>query len=386
MTAPYKKRGKMRILHIAAANMLTGGGERHVAELIEWQLKNGQTPALIAPGGGDLGSFAAEKKIAYYPAAIARGFSFASLNAVKDAILDFDPEIIHVHGHRAALFGRLADDQAEHRLVYTLHGIHVDTGRLSFVKLAIERFLHRFVTHFIVTASGDIEKAERLRIARADEITLVYNGIPLRSDEETARLRGQFRQSLEGRGVSDETVLILHVGRLDAQKDQPSLIHATSLITSERDWHLAMICPGEDAMRAKMQALIDEYDLSDRVSLLPAMSDISAAYIDADVFVLSSLWEGTPYSLLEAMQAECAIVATAVGGIPEAIEDGISGMVTEIRDARAIGEGLELMVEDELLRKTYAAQARAIALERYTLDAMARAIQDCYEMVRARKA
>lgn len=371
----------MRILHIAAANMLTGGGERHVAELITWQKEQGHDCALIAPGGGDLGELAHKLGLSVYEAKIARGFSLDALNAVMDGIIDFEPEIVHVHGHRAALFGRLADSLAGKRLVYTLHGIHIGQGLASFAKIAIERLYHKRVARFIVTAKSDIQKAEMFGIARADEIDLVYNGIPLRSDEEIARIKGAFRAKLSERGVSENTALILHVGRLDVQKDQQTLIKAASLIRAEKDWHLAMICPGSSDSHAKYQALIDEYGVSDRLTLFSALGDISAAYVDADIFTLSSLWEGTPYSLLEAMQAENAIVATEVSGIPEAIEHEVSGLLFGPRDAEKQAELLARVIDDVVLREEFAARARETALKRYTLDHMARSIQKVYERV-----
>lgn len=381
---PSQRGFTMRILHIVAANMLTGGGERHVADLMVKLKERGHEVGLVAPLGGDLQEIAEANGVDYFSAEIGSGYSTGRVNRLRDSIVEYNPDIVHAHGHRAAFFARLADPKAAKRVVYTLHGIHIDSGFLTPFKKGAERYLYDRTAYFVVTAISDQEKALALNLADKNRLEVVYNGIITPEYGE----KGNFKAELKKRGVSDDTVLFLHVGRLCAQKDHPTLVRAFSTLVSNLsdkqghpDFHLAMICPGADNERDKLQASIDNAGLSDVITLMPGRSDIHDAYQDADVFVLSSLWEGTPYSLLEAMLAKTAIVSTNVGGLAEAVESGVSGELVDTKDAQSLAAAMRKMILEPQTREAYQERAHQIAKDRYTLDSMTDRLEAIYKKV-----
>jgi len=367
----------MRILMVAAANSLQGGGEKHVADLITELAKRGYAVALVAPDGGDLKRIADDADVRYYPAPIASGYSSARVKAVRKAIEDFEPDIVHAHGHRAAMFARLADSQASRRVVYTLHGIHVGRGMLAPIKKAIERRLYSRTAYFVVTCRADQELGRELRILDASRCRVVYNGI---KDAVYQGEEGSFRKEF---GLTAEDVLMLHVGRLNPQKDQKTLIDAIASIKQPAgyDFKLVMICPGEAEARREMQSYVDSKTYAGKIEILPGRPSLARAYADSDIFTLSSVGEGTPYSVLEAMQGGCAVVSTAVGGVVEAVEEGSSGLLVPPKSPSRLGERLNELVHEKARCREFGMRGARIVGERYTLSAMVDQLVEVYESV-----
>lgn len=370
----------MRILHIGAANSLTGGGEKHIADLMTTLGELGHEVGLAAPDGGDLKDIAESHNIAYFPVEIGSGFSFGRLADMRAILEKFNPDIVHAHGHRAALFARMADPQAAQRVVYTLHGIHVDSGTLAPLKMQNEKVLSEKTAYFIVTCQQDFDKAIDLGIVNPRKLGLVYNG--LAEDLASAEKSGEFRDEI---GLDHDTVLILHVGRLHYQKNHNMLIDALALAKPKISvpFRLVMVAPGEDKDREKLVKYIASKGLTDDTILLGGRSNLTSAYRDADIFVLSSRHEGTPYALLEAMMAGLPVVATAVGGIPEAIEQGKSGLLSPPDDAAALAESLATLSNNPEMRISFGALAQKTAQERYSLAAMTALLEDVYKKVLA---
>jgi glycosyltransferase involved in cell wall biosynthesis len=106
--------------------------------------------------------------------------------------------------------------------------------------------------------------------------------------------------------------------------------------------------------------------------------DVPAILAAADVFVLSSLWEGNPLSIMEAMAAGKPVIATAVGGVPELVEDGVSGILVPPRTPDALAEAMILLAREAVLRRKMGEVARQRALERFGVDRMAREYERLY--------
>lgn len=370
----------MRILHIGAANSLTGGGEKHIADLMTTLSELGHEVGLAAPDGGDLKRIAIENNIAYFPVEIGSGFSYGRVTRMREIIESFKPDIIHAHGHRAALFARMADPEAAKRVVYTLHGIHVDSGTLAPLKKQNEKVLCGKTAYFVVTCQQDYDKAISLGIVDPEKLATVYNG--LAEDLAKEESAGEFRREI---GLQEDTLLILHIGRLAHQKNHNMLVDALALAKPSISvpFQLVMVAPGGDKERNKLEKYIASKELSGDILLLGGRASLASAYRDADIFVLSSRHEGTPYALLEAMMAGLPVVATAVGGIPEAIEQGKSGLLSPSGDSGALAASLITLSNDPEMRAAFGELAQRTAQERYSLKAMTALLEEIYEKVLA---
>ena len=368
----------MRVLLVAAANSLTGGGERHVADLADALIGQGHDVAIVAPAGGDFDDVALKRGAVRFKAEIGSGFGLSKVGAVRNAIDAFQPDIVHAHGHRAALFARLADPKAHRRVIVTLHGIHVDKGPLSPVKLLLDRALHRRNAHIITTCVADAKHAYELGIADPASTTVVYNGVRRPNNV----VPGAFRAEL---GIDDDVPLILHVGRLSPPKDHPTLINGFAQyceMTGDERATLAMICPGDEDERER---LAYEYAAplpsADRIHILPGRARLGTAYADADMFLLTSLWEARPYVLVEAMLHRCAVISTNVGGVAELVTDRETGLLIEPGRPADVAHAIRELVEDVQLRHRLAESAHDYVKDRFTIGTMGKEIEAVYAKV-----
>ncbi|HRU04292.1 MAG TPA: glycosyltransferase [Candidatus Brocadiia bacterium] len=165
------------------------------------------------------------------------------------------------------------------------------------------------------------------------------------------------------------------VARLDEQKDPMTMLEAFAMARAPGAV-LAWAGDGPLAEAARRRA--EELGLTDRVRFLGRLADVRPLLGRADVFALASRWEGMPNCVLEAMASGLPVVATAVGGCRELVEDEVTGLLARPGDAGDLGKKLGILLEQEGLRRKMGEAGRRRAAERFSLDAMVRANEDLY--------
>jgi glycosyltransferase involved in cell wall biosynthesis len=207
-----------------------------------------------------------------------------------------------------------------------------------------------------------------------DRFVTIPNGI---SPPPPGRSRAVVRAELD---LLDSDRLILAVGSLTRQKDHAVLIEAFQRVARRASGvHLAIA--GEGPLRTALERQVNDAGLTDRVHLLGARSDAVDLIAAADAFALASVREGLSITLLEAMRAGCPVVATRVGGSPEAIEHGASGWIVEPRDPRALSEALLELLGDPVHAAECARSARQCWQERFTAERMVADTEELYQEV-----
>lgn len=403
----------LRVLLVAAANATTGGGERHVADLVRCLPAAGIEVGLACPSGGDLTALAESVALPVYPAEIGGAPTPASQAALRHAIASFAPDIVHAHGSRAALHVRLADRLSRTRCVYTVHGIHVDKAPLPrrILLISAERLLRPRTAAFITVCESDLRRGARLRILDPARATAIHNGIempperasagPLNARQgsgpdmtEVSPFRRRRTQVMFGpepvqtpeappsfrseAAIPADAPCVLTIGRLCEPKDHATLLRAWAIVEREIPAaRLAII--GSGPLRASLDALSASLGIGPTVRILPPRPDVAEAYREADAFVLSSRWEGFPYVVLEAMSHGLPVVATSVDGIPEAIEDGVSGLLAPPRDPAALAAALVTVLRDSALADALGRAARERVAREFSLSAMVAATVAVYE-------
>ena len=372
----------MRILLIAAANTTTGGGERHVVDLAQGLHKRGVEVAIAAPAGGAMRELADRLAVPYFEVDV---YGRGVRSEILVALDEFKPDIVHAHGSRVALFARQADPRANERCVVTLHGLAGAHGISSFAKLALERRVKDKTAAFITVCRSDRDKADKLGIIDADKATVIYNGVSLPPLEQLNAWYDERVLSHEA-GFDPDAPVLFHVGRLSHEKNQQGLLHAfTWLLARERDARLVLICAGSDKARAKLEHLAKKLNIAHAIAWLEPRSDLMPLYASCDAFVLPSLWEGLPYTILEAMAAGAPVVASNVDGIPEAVVPDVTGFLESPHEPEAFAEVLEDALELlEVQRREMGENARAGIGQRFGLERMVDDTVAVYERIRAR--
>jgi glycosyltransferase involved in cell wall biosynthesis len=277
------------------------------------------------------------------------------------------PDVIDTHTSKAGALGRLAafaynitrPRRRRCLVVHTFHG-HVFRGyfgRLgSWAVRVVERMLAR-LTDVVITISprqrDDI--VNEYRIAPAERVELVRLGLEL---DPLLALDGVAPTLRANLGYREDAVVFAFVGRLVPIKDPSTLVRAFSLVASEVPSAQLMIV-GDGELRAEVASLAESLGLAGTVTFLGWRHDLCAVYGALDVLTLSSLSEGTPVALIEAMAAGRPSIATAVGGVPDVVTDGVTGILVPAGSPRRLADAMIRMARDPDLRKRMGAAGRA---------------------------
>lgn len=184
------------------------------------------------------------------------------------------------------------------------------------------------------------------------------------------------RESLAGGG----SVLVASAGRLEEQKGYEYLVRAARFVVDQHP-HVRFVVAGCGPRRPALERLIGELGLDDHFHLLGFRSDVPAVLAACDLFVSSSLWEGLPLAVLEAMLLARPVVATDVGGTREVVRPGETGILVPPRDPVGLALALSRLVDDPALGHRYASQGRELALGYADLDTKARVLDRVFQGV-----
>lgn len=373
----------MRVLLVAASASVTGGGERHVADLLAELPACDVEVCVVCPPVGDLADLCRRAGIRVFPIDLSSGFRLGQVMDFKAALREWTPHIVHAHGSRAAAFARTADSDAAKRLLYTVHGIHIDKAGTPARRAAfktVERGLQHRTARWITVCEADTRKGARLHILDPQRTDTVYNGIRATSDEDHATAiarRGGFRAELS---LQPNQPLVLSVGRFHQQKDFPTMLRAWSQVR-ERVPGAVLALVGGGELGGRLRELAVALSLGDSVRFVSPRPGLGAVYADADLFALSSLWEGLPYVVLEAMDAGLPVVATSVDGLPEAVEEGVTGTLVPAAEPGALADALVTLLLDRDARERMGQAGRARVHERFQLSGMIEGVMDVYGKV-----
>lgn len=183
-------------------------------------------------------------------------------------------------------------------------------------------------------------------------------------------------------GIAKDETLLLSVGRLSREKAHIDLLSAFNhLRENNPDTKSTVVIVGEGPERASLAAAATSFCLSESVIFAGEVSNVQPYYAAADVVVLPSHSEGSPYVLLEAMAAKVPVVATAVGGVPEMVEDEESALLVPARDPRAMAAAIARVLTDPELARKLTANASTLVATRYAPETQIRSLVELYVSV-----
>lgn len=282
--------------------------------------------------------------------------------------------LLHVHSQEAGLFGRLAGRLAGVPIVvYTPQTIDIRQKRWQRLYWRVERILAHLTDAIISVNEVDRQRLLALGIAAA-RVHTIPNGIdlaPWQPDVDGAAARREL-------GLGPDDPVVLQVGRLSAQKDPLTLLRAAALVQG-RQPAVRFLLAGDGPLRDEVTGAIEALGLASFVRLLGWREDVPQLLAACDVLALSSLWEGTPYVLLEAMAMARPVVATAVNGSREVVADGETGYLVPPANPEALaGRILDLLDRPEQARRMgQAGRERVQAM--FSLESMTARVEDLYD-------
>ncbi len=342
----------MKILEIIADGR-PGGGTTHVLSLMRHLVTHGNDVYFITQQD----SYALKRARELEVQARGLDFFFSCLDLrvpwkIGRLVERVQPEVVHVHGSRAGFFFSLASSKYSGPAVYTVHGYHFPHKLPGIRSLALmaERQTVRNVNALVFVSEYDRRLSDRYRLSPVHGRKLVvYNGI------EDISLNAR-------RGTDLRCVGFL--GRMEYQKD-PLLFVDTIRMLVGKGYRAKMI--GGGSLESEVRDLLVRYGIDNHVRMLGHLGREDALREIAEVgsILFTSRWEGMPIAVMEAMSMRIPVVAPSVGGIPEIIDDGVSGILVKDRDPRQFAEAVERVTTNPRFRERIVEAAYRDVKERF---------------------
>ncbi|MBI4934155.1 MAG: glycosyltransferase [Actinobacteria bacterium] len=296
------------------------------------------------------------------------------------------PDVVHTHTAKAGTLGRIAALVAGVPIrVHTFHG-HVFDGYFPAWKawafLAIERVVARFTDRVLTLSEGlRDDLSSHFRVAPASKITVVPLGLDLHPLAQCEMHRGELRREL---GIPPDAVLVGIVGRMVPVKNHGLFFRALAELVTRESRPLRAIVVGSGELEAQLRPQVDGLGLSPIVHFLGWRRDLERIYADLDVVALTSLNEGTPVALIEAMAAGVPVVSTAVGGAPDLLREGERGeLVSPPFSPVAVASGIQRALAPSSRQR--AARFRRAVLDEYGAERLCRDLEQLYRGLLAAK-
>jgi glycosyltransferase involved in cell wall biosynthesis len=345
-----------------------GGAQAYVAALLP-ALVDGFDVSVAAHGDGPLRDAADRLCVRFLPLRHVR----RAINPWRDAVGLLElvrllrrerPDILHASSSKAGVLGRLAAAIAGVPIrIFTVHGwaFTAHSGLAARLYRVADRLMRPLTTVTVCVAEHERATGLAARTCSETRTVVIPNAIDARAVPRTRR--------------SSKVPQLVAVGRLKAPKDFVTLVRAVAELPQES---CELLIVGEGPDRPELEAEIDRLGLDGRVRLAGERDDVPDLLARADVFVLASASEGMPISVLEAMAAGLPVVASRVGGVPEVVADGETGLLVPPGSSQDLAAALGRLLADFKLRQRLGDAGRIHVRERFDLAPFRRAHVELY--------
>jgi glycosyltransferase involved in cell wall biosynthesis len=369
---PAIEGGRIRVVEVMATGT-NGGAQEHVFGLVTRMDPARYDVRVVSLSHGS--SLRRLQKAGIEASVIDEPDDTLAVRALADELAAFEPEVVHNHMYRAEVVGTKAAFQLGEKgcprpsVISTVHSSRIrcveDREQLRNLTPLMDRLI-------AVSRAIQVKIAEEGR--RGAPVSLIYNGVDMQ--------RYNHQQPCctlhEDYSIPAEAPIVGVVARLEAEKGHRTLIDAwPEVLTRVPDARLLIV--GEGSERDSLEAQVDLLDISERVIFTGRREDVPAVTAALDVSVLPSYREAQGLSVLEAMALSRPVVASAVGGIPEMVEDGVTGLLVPPHDCYALAAAIIRLLTDHPYADMLARAGHELVHERFCIELMVQAVCDIYD-------
>jgi len=288
------------------------------------------------------------------------------------------PLVVHTHSSKAGILGRIAAALAGVPVVvHTYHGFGFHDRQnplVKFVYVSLERLCARLTTRLVYVSIANAQYAERQKLGPAQGATIIRSGVRL-SDFPAKVDAAKLKMSA---GIGMHKPVVVSIGNLKPQKNAGDFVAAAAKV-SQKFPDARFVFIGDGPQRRALEARAFSLGLEGKIMFLGWRKDAAQWLAASDVFAMTSLWEGLPRALVEALRTGLPSVCYATDGVVDVLRDGENGFVVPAGDVGAFAERLELLLGDAALRRRLGAAAAASIGPEFDLDGMVRAQETLYE-------
>lgn len=258
-------------------------------------------------------------------------------------------------------------------VVETLHG--TEAWRKGWkARFWVDRLVNHFISRHVAVSASDAHFLESKKHVPSNNISVIHNGVDLKHFCRSQDIRKEMRNRL---GCSERDVVLIAIARLHTGKGHAVLFKALrSVVDRFRD--IKLICLGEGDGEAELRRICNELGLAEHVRFQGYETNVADWLQAADINVLPSFYEGLPLTVLEAMAAGVPTVASNVGGIPELLTDGVSGLLVPPGDWSSLASAVLRLACDKDLRRSLGAAASRRASLNFSLEVQIHRTEQLY--------
>jgi glycosyltransferase involved in cell wall biosynthesis len=377
-------RSKTRVVHVITR--LDLGGAQEIAIACVRRLDPLRYDATLIAGAGGLLDEDAKRSSGFdvriVPWLVHPIDPLADLHALRCLTRVFDeirPDIVHAHSSKAGVLVRLAAVAARVPVVvFTAHGWSFNDTQRPLVRAtygAVERVLATTTDRIYTVSERDRERGIERGIRPREPIAVLHAGIDVAQWAHACAKRDEGRRVL---GCSDDDIVVGTIGNLKPQKSPLDLVDAAALALREEP-RLSFVVAGDGELREAVQERIRFHGIGARFRLLGWRRDPERILAALDIFLLLSRFEGLPRSVLEAFAVGVPVVATAIDGIPEVVEDGRTGSLVAAGDVAGAARAIVALAHAPERRREFATHARARLVDDFDLAKMITRLERDYD-------
>ncbi len=368
----------MKIAYLITRADAVGGASIHVRDLARAMLARGHQATVLLGGHGPVAEQLASAGVPYVSLRCLerRIHPLGDLRAgaeIVTALRALGPDLVSTHTAKAGWIGRAAARRLGIPALYTPHGWSIGSRmspRLGAIFSLAERVAAKWCAAIICVCEDEKRLALSKEVAPAEKLLVVHNGV------------GDIASELRARPAL-APVRICSIARFASPKDHRTLLAALAALRSQ-PWELDLV--GDGPLEAEMRGLASQLGLAGRVRFLGYVADPAPVLAGAQLFVLSSRSEAFPRSVLEALRAGLPVVASAVGGVGEAVTDGVNGLLVPAGNPAPLASALQRLLGDAPLRESMGIAARAAYERRFRLEYMVESTAAIYATLLGRTA
>jgi glycosyltransferase involved in cell wall biosynthesis len=359
----------MKILFITSSS-INGGAQKHIREMYKSLSELGHDMYLIAPSG-----WLTDELEAFGNKVIQINVGPKTIPDIEKMMAQIKPDITNTFILSGGVFGVAAWKKLKYGKIFVTvnnpviyPGISL-TGRILYPRMY--RWMSKYASAFLVKADKVRDEVAAV-IKNKKPVISIKNGIDFSifdKSKEYPDIRADF-------GIARKDIVVTNVAALDARKGQEYLIRAAMKLRKLYPIHLLLVGQGADETRLKEKVSANGAD--GYIHFLGRRSDINIILANSDIFVLSSLYEGLPNALMEAMAMGLPCVATDVGGVRQLIDNQNNGLVINAESDDDIRVAIEWLISNREKSKMYGLSAWEKMQEQYTQDKVAQELTSTY--------
>lgn len=379
MTDKHQKR-PVDVLYLITELNVIGGAEKLMPRFLAHFDRNRFPPAVACLYGGD-GPIADDIRALDIPVTdlgMTSKWRLDALWRLYRLLLHERPVILHTSMFHANFSGRVLGWLAGVPIIITWrHSPSIGGALRELLNRWTVRLDDRIVATCELVRQIEIEHAQ----VPSDKVITIYNGIDMERSAASPLAAARIRQAFN---IPADALLLGSVGRMHRSKDFGNLLTAMVQVR-KRIPAVWLLLVGDGELRGELESRAQTLGLSSVVTFTGIRDDVPDILAALDIFVLPSRWEGLPLVVLEAMAAGLPVVATAVGGTPEVVVDGVTGLLVPPRDPAALAQAITRLLRNPDLRRKMGRAGRERVTEHFSVEQMVRKTESLYEQLLVEK-